>query len=237
MNRITSTILVFLSVIFTCNAQVGIGTTNPHASTILDIESTDKGILIPRLTTTERNAITTPANGLLIFNTVTNIFEFNSGTTAIPIWTQINTVSSTFMGKFIISALGNQTITGIPFEPSQIKFVAYANVETYNIDADNGVGNNNNTFQNVFGSMNGYATNYSGVISQQVIFNGGSGNSINDISRYASSSNAIAIRYANVNGNSLGLTAASVTSFNSDGFTINVSNLTENIVVIFEAYR
>ena len=237
MNRITSTILVFLSVIFTCNAQVGIGTTNPHASTILDIESTDKGILIPRLTTTERNAITTPANGLLIFNTVTNIFEFNSGTTAIPIWTQINTVSSTYMGKFIISALGNQTITGIPFEPSQIKFVAYANVETYNIDADNGVGNNNNTFQNVFGTMNGYATNYSGVISQQVIFNGGSGNSINDISRYASSSNAIAIRYANVNGNSLGLTAASVTSFNSDGFTINVSNLTENIVVIFEAYR
>lgn len=36
-------------------AQVGIGTSTPNSATILDISSTDKGILIPRLTETERN--------------------------------------------------------------------------------------------------------------------------------------------------------------------------------------
>ncbi|GAL63792.1 hypothetical protein [Algibacter lectus] len=84
--------------------------------------------------------------------------------------------------------------------------------------------------------MQGYATNY-GVIDQQVIFNGGNGNSINDISRYASSSRAIGIRYGNQNGDNLGLTAAEVTSFNADGFTINVTDKTEDIIVIYEAYR
>jgi hypothetical protein len=216
--------------------QVGVGTTNPDASSILDVESTDKGMLIPRLTTAQRNAITTPANSLMIFNTTTNRFEYNSGTPGAPLWSYINPDSSVYMGKFIITATGNQTISGLPFSPSSIKFSAHANVESYNINADNGVGNNNNTFENAFGTMMGYATNYSG-ISQQVIYVGGSGSSINDISRYASSSQAIGIRYSNNNGNNLGLTAASVTSFNADGFTINVSNHTEDIVVIFEAYR
>ena len=34
------------------------------------------------------------------------------------------------------------------------------------LNSDNGVGNNNNTFENVFGSMSGYATNFSGAIAQ-----------------------------------------------------------------------
>jgi len=105
------------------------------------------------------------------------------------------------------------------------------------LTSDNDVGNNNNTFENVFGSMSGYATNYSGAIAQQLIFNIGSGASINDISRYASSSHAIGISYCDKNGVSLGLTAASATSFNAIGFTINVTNHTENTVVIYEAYR
>ncbi len=67
-------------------AQVGIGTTTPDASSILDVESTDKGILIPRLTTVQINAITNPANGLIVFNTDLNEFHFNCGTTATPDW-------------------------------------------------------------------------------------------------------------------------------------------------------
>ena len=122
------------------------------------------------------------------------------------------------------------------FKVQGTKFECF-NVESYNVNADNGIGNNNNTFQNTFGSMEGYATNYGGSIQQQAIFVGGSGSSINDISRYASSSRAIGIRYSNNNGNNLGLTAASTTSFNSNGFIINVTNHTEDIVVIYEAHR
>ena len=48
--------------------NVGIGTTNPNAKAALEIKSTDKGVLFPRLTTAQRNAIVNPPNGLEIFN-------------------------------------------------------------------------------------------------------------------------------------------------------------------------
>lgn len=48
-------------------AQIGIGTTTPDKSAILDIESSDKGLLIPRLTMAERDNIINPIEGLVIF--------------------------------------------------------------------------------------------------------------------------------------------------------------------------
>ncbi len=57
------------------NAQVGIGTTEPDASSALEISSTTKGVLIPRMISSQRDAIAAPANGLLIFNTSNNTFE------------------------------------------------------------------------------------------------------------------------------------------------------------------
>lgn len=51
------------------NAQVGIGTQSPAVSSVLDITSTSKGFLAPRMNTTERNLIANPADGLLIYNT------------------------------------------------------------------------------------------------------------------------------------------------------------------------
>ncbi len=50
-------------------SQVGIGTTTPHPSSILHLNSTNSGLLIPRLTATQKTAITTPATGLLIYQT------------------------------------------------------------------------------------------------------------------------------------------------------------------------
>jgi hypothetical protein len=44
----------------------------PNASAVLDVKSTTKGLLIPSMTTTQRNAIVTPAEGLIIYNTTTN---------------------------------------------------------------------------------------------------------------------------------------------------------------------
>jgi hypothetical protein len=49
--------------------SVGIGTSTPDPSARLDVSDNQRGILIPRLTTAERNAITTPARSLLIYNT------------------------------------------------------------------------------------------------------------------------------------------------------------------------
>jgi hypothetical protein len=62
----------------TTNAQVGIGTSSPNASAQLDVSSTTKGFLPPRMTTAQRDAITaTP--GLTIYNTTKNSFECYNG--------------------------------------------------------------------------------------------------------------------------------------------------------------
>ena len=254
-------VYIFITLFFfQLNAQIGIGTTNPDASSILDINSTTKGVLMPRLTNTQRNAIATPANGLVIFNTDNNQLEYNKGTSGSPIWTPIaNTITivssdsgniittgtdggaylnKTFhVGKFIINSTGNKIITGIPFTPSMVKFTAYANIENYTIDANNQVGNNNNGIANSFGGMTGYATTSGSNINQQCIYNGGSGASINNISRYASATHAIGVRYGDKNGVSLGKTTAILTSLNTNGFTLNVDNKSDNLVVIYEAYK
>jgi len=54
---------------FPATGSAGIGTTTPNASALLDMESTAKGILIPRMTSTQRLAIASPAIGLLVYQT------------------------------------------------------------------------------------------------------------------------------------------------------------------------
>lgn len=58
----------------------GIGTATPNASAALDVTSTTKGFLGPRMTTTQRNAIASPAIGLLIYNTSLNFYQVYNGT-------------------------------------------------------------------------------------------------------------------------------------------------------------
>lgn len=55
--------------IFPATGAVGIGTTTPNASALLDVTSTSKGLLIPRMTIAQRDAIVKPATGLLVFVT------------------------------------------------------------------------------------------------------------------------------------------------------------------------
>jgi hypothetical protein len=59
--------------------QAAIGTTNPAASSILDITSTSKGMLTPRMTGAQQNAISSPATGLLIYNTDSTAFCYYNG--------------------------------------------------------------------------------------------------------------------------------------------------------------
>jgi len=74
-------LLVYWLQVLPVFSQVGINATgnNPHSSAMLDVAAdgaTKGGLLIPRMTTTERNSIASPANSLLIFNTTTNCFEW-----------------------------------------------------------------------------------------------------------------------------------------------------------------
>jgi len=73
--------IAFIAVNLTAFAQVGINTNTPEASAALDVTSTEGGILIPRLTETQRDAIASPATGLMIFQTdeTTGFYFYDGG--------------------------------------------------------------------------------------------------------------------------------------------------------------
>jgi len=66
---------------FSVLGQIGIGTTSPNSSALLEISSQTQGVLTPRMTTAQREAINSPANGLLVFDTDLNSFEYYSTST------------------------------------------------------------------------------------------------------------------------------------------------------------
>lgn len=75
-------------------AQVAINTdgAQPHASAMLDLKSTSKGLLTPRMTTAQRTAIPSPADGLIVYDTDTHSLWYNKNGT----WKELpNTVSAT----------------------------------------------------------------------------------------------------------------------------------------------
>lgn len=78
MKKIFLALFTTLLFIGNVNAQdnVGIGILNPHPSSILDLTSNNKGLLVPRMDSLQRNAIATPANGLLVFDNNYNCFYF-----------------------------------------------------------------------------------------------------------------------------------------------------------------
>jgi uncharacterized protein (TIGR02145 family) len=78
-SKIALLITVLSSTSYSQNS--GIGTTTPDASAALDVYSTSKGVLLPRLTTSEKNAIANPATGLMVYNTDSNCLEtYNENT-------------------------------------------------------------------------------------------------------------------------------------------------------------
>ncbi len=95
MNKNIQLTLLLFAITFAGFAQVGIGTTSPDASAALDITATDKGFLMPRMTTTQKTAITSPTEGLQVYDTDTKSIWTFDGTT----WKE-----STGGGKFIDGA-------------------------------------------------------------------------------------------------------------------------------------
>ena len=74
-------------------AQVGINNENPDASAALDITSTTGGLLPPRMTTTQRDAISSPATGLMIYQTDGTVgFYYYNGSS----WAEVAAASATY---------------------------------------------------------------------------------------------------------------------------------------------
>ena len=74
-------LLILIFCFVTSFAQIGVGTNSPSKSAVLDLTSTTKGLLTPRMTTLQRNAIASPALGLLVYNTDAASFNTYNGST------------------------------------------------------------------------------------------------------------------------------------------------------------
>lgn len=112
----------FLAILFCWGVKgqsVGISNSliTPDASSILELRTTSKGLLIPRMTTTQRDAIISPANGLIIFNT--DIEKVNFYDTTASVWRilfsgvgNINSISGT-VGRINISGSATDPLIDI----------------------------------------------------------------------------------------------------------------------------
>lgn len=87
--------------------QVGFNNPNPDGSSILDLTAVDKGVLIPRLTSAQREAVSSPARSLLVFDTTEGKFYFYDGGQ----WYALNEWVKTSAGNDV-SLNGNVNVTG-----------------------------------------------------------------------------------------------------------------------------
>jgi len=144
LNRLAECI-VLLFISLQVQAQVGIGTITPDASAQLDVSSTNKGVLIPRMNRAERDLISTPATGLLIFQTdETPGFYYYSGTA----WGPLVSVGSSAIIPYASGDPINLTTTvyGVPGKRALIGFGASADTEPVFSNDINLRGNSNFAF-------------------------------------------------------------------------------------------
>jgi hypothetical protein len=113
MNKHTKQLFLGIAILFssTVSAQVGVGTNTPNASAALDVTSTTKGILTPRMTSAQRVAIASPANGLIVYQTdnTPNFYGYINGA-----WAPIAAPSNTFVNGSLGSAYSGGTPWQVP---------------------------------------------------------------------------------------------------------------------------
>lgn len=112
-------------------AQVGIGTSSPAASAKLDVSSTTQGLLIPRMTQAQRTAISSPAEGLMVYQTdgTKGLYDYDGTSWGIAgVESTLYSTDGTLSGNRTVSA-GGYTLTFLPkttFSPSVTATAAYA---------------------------------------------------------------------------------------------------------------
>ncbi len=105
-------------------SQLSLGTTTPNASALLELDSTNKGFLAPRMTQAQRDAIVNPATGLFIFDTTSNGYEVFNGTAwaAMGSSSGNSSVATGTPGSFSYYSSSNQ------LSPQNILFINSTNI-------------------------------------------------------------------------------------------------------------
>ncbi|MDI6048147.1 ice-binding family protein [Flavobacterium yafengii] len=110
-------LFLFLVTPLFVGAQVGVGTVNPDPSALLELYSNSAGLLVPRMTTAERDLIVAPAVGLLIYNTSTSNFNYFD-----KVWNEYSShpinYNSNLTGDITTTSTSNMIVDGMSITPS-----------------------------------------------------------------------------------------------------------------------
>ncbi|TAD92499.1 MAG: hypothetical protein EAY75_02380 [Bacteroidetes bacterium] len=79
----------------------------PDSSAVLDLAVANKGLLVPRLTTAQRQAILKPANALLVYNQTEQQFQVNIGSPTTPVWRNIVAIAEPSAQHAFWGTMGN----------------------------------------------------------------------------------------------------------------------------------
>lgn len=231
----TAAILLFFS-LKGHSQNIGINSTGatPDASSMLDIVSTTKGLLIPRMTTAQKNAITAPANGLLVFDT--DIKSFYYYDSSISAWVKITGNGWSLTGNSGTSAttnfLGTTDAVSLNFKVNNYKsgLIDYtANSNTgfgYKTLNGNTTGSDNSAFgYNVLqANTTGSENTAVGYVSQMLNTSGSNNTSLGAYSLYFNTSGSYNTSVgmnslgSNTNGNYNSSLGSYALSSNSSGF-------------------
>jgi hypothetical protein len=149
------TLLAAVLITATTYAQIGINNENPDASAALDITSTTGGLLPPRMTTTQRDAISA-AKGLVLFNTTTNTLQINEGDATTANWLSLTastcglSIGDTHQGGiiFYLDGSGCHGLVAAPSDQSTgIQWYNGSYIDTYAYG--NGIGSGEGNSQGI----------------------------------------------------------------------------------------
>lgn len=109
MKHILSFFLLIAITVQSHAQGVGIGTTTPNVSALLEIQSTTKGLLLPRLTSVQRDQIASPVQGLTIYNTTYNCIDYYTGN----VWLSICGVAISYRNCKQLKAANPSAASGV----------------------------------------------------------------------------------------------------------------------------
>jgi len=141
------------------SAQVGIGTTNPSANSVLDLTSPNKGLMLPRVNNT--SAVSNPTAGLMIYNMNTQSPAFYNGTS----WNSLASAISGSGGDSITYAIsgpgnvlfvsGNYPVISMSFGGSNVSTPSNANIQDVSFTKNKDINSIGFLNSMIAGSVNG----------------------------------------------------------------------------------
>jgi hypothetical protein len=142
--------------------NIGVGTATPHPSAALDVSSATRGLLAPRVTSTQRNAIASPAEGLLVYDTDLNaLYNYNGSA-----WSAVggNGLTLPYSASPALAGLAFAiSNTGTAIQGSATAASAYGIFGVNNTASGFGIGGNSISGTGVYGFSSGSGVGLRGV--------------------------------------------------------------------------